>query len=415
MNAQKTLARNSRKVESSMNIQNDALINYKEESKFVGYDKLGLETEVTSIMKDNQFVDSSSDECYIFLKENPFYAESGGQVADSGYLKNDKCKLEVLDVIKAPNGQHMVYVKVLEGTVTKGDKILTHVSKEKRLNTMKNHSSVHLLQKSLQELLGDSVHQAGSKVDDKMLRFDFNYHGRLSDELILKVEDLVNQKIQAAYETKIEYMSLDEAKKKGAMALFSDKYGSVVRVVTIGDSVELCAGTHVINSKDINKFAIASVENKGSDTFRVIAATDTNIEEILGEEVSKYNEQMLKLLDILTFDSMVIEQIKSYGMAVGESIFETCVWSGRFMQKVIHNVPVNRIPRQEVKLHICKSSKAKDANVIQALIDRFAGDVPNKGKGTKKDPGFFYGFAKDVWQAFAVAVTYYDKYINNEG
>ena len=212
-------------------------------------------------MKDNQFVDSSSDECYIFLKENPFYAESGGQVADSGYLKNDKCKLEVLDVIKAPNGQHMVYVKVLEGTVTKGDKILTHVSKEKRLNTMKNHSSVHLLQKSLQELLGDSVHQAGSKVDDKMLRFDFNYHGRLSDELILKVEDLVNQKIQAAYETKIEYMSLDEAKK------------------------------------DINKFAIASVENKGSDTFRVIAATDTNIEEILGEEVSKYNEQMLKLLD----------------------------------------------------------------------------------------------------------------------
>ena len=85
MNAQKTLARNSRKVESSMNIQNDALINYKEESKFVGYDKLGLETEVTSIMKDNQFVDSSSDECYIFLKENPFYAESGGQVADSGY------------------------------------------------------------------------------------------------------------------------------------------------------------------------------------------------------------------------------------------------------------------------------------------------------------------------------------------
>lgn len=297
MNAQKTLARNSRKVESSMNIQNDALINYKEESKFVGYDKLGLETEVTSIMKDNQFVDSSSDECYIFLKENPFYAESGGQVADSGYLKNDKCKLEVLDVIKAPNGQHMVYVKVLEGTVTKGDKILTHVSKEKRLNTMKNHSSVHLLQKSLQELLGDSVHQAGSKVDDKMLRFDFNYHGRLSDELILKVEDLVNQKIQAAYETKIEYMSLDEAKKKGAMALFSDKYGSVVRVVTIGDSVELCAGTHVINSKDINKFAIASVENKGSDTFRVIAATDTNIEEILGEEVSKYNEQMLKLLD----------------------------------------------------------------------------------------------------------------------
>lgn len=297
MNAQKTLARNSRKVESSMNIQNDALINYKEESTFVGYDKLGLETEVMAIMKDNEFVDSTDNDCYIFLKENPFYAESGGQVADSGYLKNDNCKLEVLDVIKAPNGQHMVYVKVLEGVITKGEKILTHVSKEKRFKIMKNHSSVHLLQKSLQELLGDSVHQAGSKVDEKMLRFDFNYHGRLSDELILKVEELVNKRINAEYETKIEYMSLDAAKKKGAMALFSDKYGSTVRVVTIGDSIELCAGTHITNSKDINKFAIALVENKGADTFRVTAATDTNIQEVLGEEISKYNDQMLKLLD----------------------------------------------------------------------------------------------------------------------
>lgn len=297
MNAQKTLARSSRKVENSMNIQNDALINYKENSDFVGYEKLGLETEIIAIMKNNDFVDSSNEDCYIFLKENPFYAESGGQVADSGYLKNDDCKLEVLDVIKAPNGQHMIEVKLLEGTIKKGSKILTHVSKEKRFNIMKNHSSVHLLQKSLQDLLGESVHQAGSKVDDKILRFDFNYHGRLSDELILKVEQLVNQRINNASETKIEYMSLDEAKKKGAMALFSDKYGDIVRVVTIGDSIELCAGTHVNNSKDINKFAIVNIENKGSDTFRITATTDTNITEVLSEEISKYNEQMLKLLD----------------------------------------------------------------------------------------------------------------------
>lgn len=297
MNAQKTLARSSRKVENSMNIQNDALINYKENSDFVGYEKLGLETEIIAIMKNNEFVDSSNEDCYIFLKENPFYAESGGQVADSGYLKNDDCKLEVLDVIKAPNGQHMIEVKLLEGTIKKGSKILTHVSKEKRFNIMKNHSSVHLLQKSLQDLLGESVHQAGSKVDDKILRFDFNYHGRLSDELILKVEQLVNQRINDASETKIEYMSLDEAKKKGAMALFSDKYGDIVRVVTIGDSIELCAGTHVNNSKDINKFAIVNIENKGSDTFRITATTDTNITEVLSEEVSKYNEQILKLLD----------------------------------------------------------------------------------------------------------------------
>ena len=297
MNAQKELARKNRKLISSMNLQNELLINYKEESKFVGYDKLGLETEVLAIMKDNSFVDTCSEDCYIFLKENPFYAESGGQVSDSGYLKNDKCKLEVTNVIKAPNGQHLLEVKVLEGTINKGDKILTHVSKEKRLAIMKNHSAAHLLQKSLQELLGDAVHQAGSKVDEESLRFDFTYQGKLSDELILKVENLVNEKIQAGYETNIEYMNIKEAKEKGAMALFSDKYGSNVRVVTLGPSIELCAGTHVSNTKDINKFAIAIVENKGADTYRIIGTTDANIPKVLEEEIKKYNDEMIKLLD----------------------------------------------------------------------------------------------------------------------
>ncbi len=296
MKVQKELARKNRKVENSMNLQNDLLMNYREESNFIGYEKLGSETEVLEIMKDNEFVSSSSEDCYLFLKDNPFYAESGGQVSDSGYLKNDNCRLEVLDVIKAPNGQHLLYVKVIKGTVKKGDKILTHVLKDKRESIMRNHSSVHLLQKSLQELLGNSIHQAGSKVDEKVLRFDFNYHGKLSDELILKVENMVNEKIAASYATKIEYMSLDEAKKKGAMALFSDKYGDIVRVVTIGPSIELCAGTHVNNSKDIKKFAIASVENKGADTYRVTAATDKNIPIVLEEEVKRYNDQMLNIL-----------------------------------------------------------------------------------------------------------------------
>ncbi len=205
----------------------------------------------------------------------------------------------------------MLYVKVLNGTVNKGDKILTHVSKDKRIAIMKNHSSVHLLQRSLQELLGDNVHQAGSKVDEKELRFDFNYHGRLSDELIVKVEDLVNKRINASYDTVIEYMSLDEAKKKGAMALFSDKYGDVVRVVTMGDSIELCAGTHVNNTKEIGKFAIASVENKGADTFRVTATSDKNIVAILGREMSRQNEMMLKLLDKA---KKIVAEAKKFGI-----------------------------------------------------------------------------------------------------
>ena len=162
---------------------------------------------------------------------------------------------------------------------------------------MKNHSSVHLLQKSLQELLGNNVHQAGSKVDEKILRFDFNYQGKLSDELIVRLEDMVNEKIKAGYVTKIEYLPIKEAIKKGAMALFSDKYGDIVRVVTMGDSIELCAGTHIDNTKNIVRFAIASVENKGTDTYRITGCTDDNITEVLKEEISKYNEEMIKLLD----------------------------------------------------------------------------------------------------------------------
>ena len=308
MNAQKELARHNRKVESSMNMQNDLLINYKKESTFVGYDKLGLETEVLDIMKNNEFVDNSSDDCYIFLKENPFYAESGGQVSDTGYLRNDNCKLEVEDVIKAPNGQHMLKVKVLEGTINKGDKILTHVDKDKRLSTMKNHSGAHLLHYALRSLLGTNVHQAGSKVDEDMLRFDFNYHGRLSDELILKLEDMLNNLINEEYETKVEYTSLEEAKKKGAMALFEDKYGDVVRLVTIGPSIELCGGTHVSNTKEIERFAIASIENKGSDTFRVTAATSGGITKLLTEENKKYNDEMIKLLSKVR---KIVEEAKS--------------------------------------------------------------------------------------------------------
>ena len=279
------MARNSRKVENSMNLQNEELMNYNEESVFVGYEKLGVETTVNAIMKDDKFVDSISDNGYLILKECPFYAESGGQIADSGYIKSDNFKAKVINVIKAPNKQHLVEVEIMEGTVNKGDVVLTHVMKEERESTAKNHSAVHLLHKTLQEFLGKTAQQAGSNVTPSRLRLDFNYHGRLSDEIIVKIEEEVNNKINKASQVTIENMDLESAKKKGAMALFEDKYGDVVRVVTMGDSIELCGGTHVNNTSEINKFAIISVENKGADTFRVTASSDSNISEVLGKEI----------------------------------------------------------------------------------------------------------------------------------
>lgn len=313
MDTQKEMARAARKTESSMNLQNELLINYTKESNFIGYEKLGSKTIVLDIMKDNKFVDTLTDEGYIFIQDNPFYAESGGQVSDKGYLKNNDCKLEVLDVIKVPNKQHLLHVKVLEGTLTSGSEILTHVLQEERESTTKNHSAVHLLQKTLQEILGDNVHQAGSKVDDQTFRFDFIYHGRLSDELIQKIENKVNEKVEAAIDTKIEYLSLNEAKQRGAMALFEDKYGDTVRMVTMGNSIELCGGTHVKNTKDIGKIAIISLENKGADTFRLEGATDNNIEQALKNAVKPYYEEITRLLEKI---KKILTDIQKLGLEI---------------------------------------------------------------------------------------------------
>ena len=297
MEAQKSMARSSRKITNSMNLQNELLINYKEESTFVGYEKLGNTTEVIAIMKDNQFVDEITDEGYIVLKENPFYAESGGQIYDTGFIKNDDVKIEVLDVMKAPNKQHLLHVKILSGVLKVHSTVLTHVLQDRREEIMKNHSSVHLLQKTLQEFLGNNVHQAGSRVDENGFRFDFTYHGRLSDNLITQIEEKVNERVNQAIDTKIEYVSLEEAKERGAMALFEDKYGDVVRMVTIGDSIELCAGTHVKNTKDIEKIAIISVTNKGADTFRIEGTTKNNIDKKLHIAAEPYQKEIIKVLN----------------------------------------------------------------------------------------------------------------------
>ena len=297
MEMQKEMARNNRKVTNSMNLQNEVLMNYKEESTFIGYEKLGNKTTVMGILKDNNFVDSLTDEGYVFIKENPFYAESGGQIYDTGFLKNDECKAEVLDVMKAPNKQHLLHVRILSGTLKNNAEILTHVLQDRREEIQKNHSSVHLLQKTLQDILGDNVHQAGSRVDEKSFRFDFTYHGRLSDEMIMRIEEEVNKKVNVNADTKIEYLTLDEAKKKGAMALFDDKYGDTVRTVTMGDSIELCGGTHVQNTKDIGKIAIISLENKGADTYRLDGTTTNNINEMLQEAIDPYQKEILKILE----------------------------------------------------------------------------------------------------------------------
>ena len=296
MEIQKEQARRNRKVDSSMNVQNELLLNYTEPSNFIGYETLGSKTVVQAIIKNDKLVQKCNTECYIFIKDNPFYAESGGQVADKGYLKNKNCKLEVIDVIKCPNKQHLLKVKVLEGTINTGDEILTHVDKRTRMATARNHSATHLLQKTLQEVLGDTVHQAGSRVDENNFRFDFSYRGKLSDELIVAIEKKTQERINKNVQSSVETMPIEKAKSKGAMALFEDKYDKMVRVVTIGDSIELCGGTHVANTSEIGAFAILRVENKGSDTYRIEGATNNKIETQIYEVIEPYHVEITKLL-----------------------------------------------------------------------------------------------------------------------
>ena len=179
---------------------------------------------------------------------------------------------------RVTNGQHIHKVKLLAGKISHNDECELIVDKDRRNKIEANHSSVHILQYSLQQVVSDSIHQAGSYVDDEKLRFDFTYSGKMTDEKLLEVEKFANDMISENLIVSTEIMPIDKAKQLGAMALFNEKYGDTVRVVKIGKSIELCGGTHASNTSDIKNLAIYSCESKGSNIYRIEAATSDKIE-----------------------------------------------------------------------------------------------------------------------------------------
>ena len=295
MTEARQLAKSNQKDNANMHIQNEVLLGFRDNSEFL-YDTYEMDSNIIALFKDDNMVDSISDTGYVVLDKTCFYATSGGQVSDIGAIKSNNFKAKVVDVIKAPNGQNLHKVEVVEGTITNGP---CHIGimEERRKKIARNHSSVHILQKSLQDVLSSNIHQAGSYVDDERLRFDFTFTGKILEHDILEVERLCNEKIQMNSDVLIREMPLEEAKKLGAMALFSEKYKDVVRVVTIGDSIELCGGTHVKNTSDIKDLAIIKLESKGSNVYRIEAATNDNITSAIAEVVKKYVEEIKKLLD----------------------------------------------------------------------------------------------------------------------
>ena len=296
MEEAKKVAKESRHTEANMNIQNEELLQFNEQSEFF-YDKFEIDdAKVIGLFNGEEFVDSLDSDGYIIFDKTCFYAESGGQVADLGAIKNDNFKAKVVDVKKAPNGQHMHKVEIVEGSVKLGDICTLKIMEEKRLRTRVNHSTIHIVQKVLQDLLSSSIHQAGSYVDQDRLRFDFTYTGKISDEDIIAIEDRVNEIIKESIKSEITKMPLEEAKKLGAMALFTDKYKDIVRVVKIGDSIELCGGTHIESTDEIDRFAILKIESKGSNLYRLEGCTNDMVPTLVSEAVAKYVDEMKNLL-----------------------------------------------------------------------------------------------------------------------
>lgn len=295
MKMQKELSQKNAKTKSSMASNKQVLLDFTKESTFV-YGLYRVKSNVIGIFSKDRLEKSLNHDGYIALKRTCFYAESGGQVSDTGMIVGKNFKARVLDVFKGPNGQHIHKVKLLDGVIELKDDCEIVVDKERRRAIEANHSSVHLLHYVLRSLLGDGVHQAGSYVDEERLRLDFTYAGKLTDEKVLAVEEKVNDCIEKQYIVSTEVMPIDKARQLGAMALFTEKYGDMVRVVKMGKSVELCGGTHVNNTSDIQKFAIFSYESKGSNTYRIEAATGKRHEKILFDMIKPYNDEMIKLL-----------------------------------------------------------------------------------------------------------------------
>ncbi|MGO4887380.1 alanine--tRNA ligase [Anaerobacillus sp. MEB173] len=293
MEVQRERARSARQEVDSMQVQDSVLGEIKVSSEFVGYEGLEATSTVLTMMKDKQVANEvqKGEKAQIILDVTPFYAESGGQVADQGELIGNGVKARVEDVQKAPNGQNLHTIEVIEGILTTGAKLEAKIDQNSRLGIIKNHTATHLLHRALKDVLGEHVNQAGSLVAPNRLRFDFSHFGQISQEELAKIEEIVNDKIWKAISVNIEHKGIDEAKQMGAMALFGEKYGDVVRVVQVGGySLELCGGCHVKNTAEIGLFKIVSEGGIGAGIRRIEAVTGQGAYQFMNSQLDLLKE-----------------------------------------------------------------------------------------------------------------------------
>ena len=282
MEVQRTTARKARKVTNYMGADVTVYesIDPSITTEFVGYDKLEADSEITVLTTETELVEALSDGEVgtIIVKETPFYATMGGQQGDKGVIRTADGTFKVEDTIKLLGGKVGHIGKVVSGMIKVGDKATLSVDAELRSKTCKNHSATHLLQKALREVLGTHVQQKGSYQDGERTRFDFSHFEAMTAEELKAVEKMVNEKIAEAIPVETAVMTAEEAKETGAMALFDEKYGETVRVVSMGDfSKEFCGGTHVKNTSEITAFKIISESGVAAGIRRIEALTGENV------------------------------------------------------------------------------------------------------------------------------------------
>ncbi|WP_270892657.1 alanine--tRNA ligase [Staphylococcus saprophyticus] len=310
MQQQRDRARQARQNSQSMQVQSEVLKKITTDSTFVGYDVMDKASVITDIIQNGELVESAEagETIYFILRETPFYAVSGGQVADQGTISNENFEIAVTEVTKAPNGQNLHKGEIQFGTVKKNAEVSASVNHKERRSIKKNHSATHLLHAALKEVLGDHVNQAGSLVEADHLRFDFSHFGPMTQEEIDTVERRVNEEIWNSIEVDIQEMPISEAKQLGAMALFGEKYGEIVRVVNMAPfSIELCGGIHVNNTAEIGLFKIVSESGTGAGVRRIEALTGKSAFLYLETIQSQFNA--VKSQVKVKSDDQVLEKI----------------------------------------------------------------------------------------------------------
>lgn len=299
MQEQKLLARANKKLGGGWdNAKNSELDNFKTE--FVGYTDLEVETKILAIVKNGELADicETGDDVSVIIEKTPFYAEMGGQVGDSGKIVCGDSVIDVADTQKLGGGQFICNGEVLSGGFAVGNAVTAIVDKEMRSATERNHTCAHILQAALRKVLGDHVHQSGSYVDPYRCRFDFSHFSAVTPDELTEIENIVNSVILQGLPVVTEELPIEEAKKRGAMALFGEKYGDVVRIVSVGDfSTEFCGGTHLKNSACAGLFKIISESSVASGIRRIEAVTGYGVISLLNDYKNTVSEsaQALKI------------------------------------------------------------------------------------------------------------------------